>query len=668
MKTLLRFFIGFFLLIACTAQRQPAGHIPITSVITTQTEALTSTAYPAFLSNYARLFLHSLAQEIPLCSIPENYVPGDRLMRQFPIGILRDSIFCITGFLEVKQGFRLEKLKKLGIYFTQGNELFSTAYIPLYAICDFLKLQGIVRFELTRRTDLLLNVARPAVNAQIILDPIAGTRQYDGNGVIIGLVDYGFDYTHPDFYDSTGTIYRIKRVWEQTKTGNTPARFPYGRELANKTAILAAGTDTEQETHGTHVAGIASGSGSGTQYYGLAPAADIVMVSTNRTDAGIADGLKYIADYAAATNKPCVINFSLGSSMGPHDGTSAFDRLCEREARPGLLFTGSAGNQGNKPIYLGYSFAENMDTVIKSAIFPLIAGEQIIADIWGIPGTRFSAGIALMDTLLQQEIGKTPLVMTGDSAVSSFKIKADSTLAIIQIAAETGKYNHKPTLMVQIDLSGALPSSVIPILKIGASTPTQISCWLIGGIFNNLHQPAEFLSGSDTHTISEIGGTGKAIISAGAFCTKNQWTDVTGKYYEYGPLAIMGDIAYFSAKGPTADGRIKPDISCPGYGVVSAFSHFFTGNYPPLYYRVLEKGFNNSIYYWGILQGTSEAAPIVAGTLALWLQKNPMLTPDEAKRVVHETAVPGGNVPLPNNTWGWGILNAGKGLSVLRQK
>ncbi|MGL4292864.1 MAG: S8 family serine peptidase [Bacteroidales bacterium] len=668
MKRFLHFFI-ILLFTGCIATHRPSGHhIPITSVITSQTEAFSSTAYPSFLSNYARLFIHTLNQEIPLCSIPEKYIPSADIMKQFPTGILKDSIFCISGFLEVESGFKLKQLKELGIFFTQSDELFSSAMIPLHSLCKFLQLKGIIRFELTRKAEFHLDVARPAVNAQLLLRPIAQNRAYTGKGIIMGIVDYGFDYTHPDFYDSTGSIYRISRVWEQINPGTPPDIYSYGNELIQKDAILNAGTDTKTETHGTHVAGIAAGSGAGTQYYGLAPDAEIVLVSTNRTDTGIADGLRYIADYARQQNKPCVINFSLGSSIGPHDGTSSFDRLCDHMIQPGLLFTGSVGNDGNLPIYLEADFpkANNSDTVSLSGMIPNKSTNQMIADIWGQPGKDFSAAVILIDTLSGKHIGSTTSISSTTGKVFSFNLGRDSTLVVIQIAGEINKYNQKPTIMVQVNITSNLPQSYIPVLKISSGQVCSISTWLSYGTFSNLNQASPFQKGSTTNTVSEIGGTGKSIISAGAFCTKKDWISTDMKAYSYGPAAILGEVAYFSSSGPTADGRIKPDISCPGYGVVSAFSHFFNGTYPPAYYRVKQVQFPNQNYFMGILQGTSEAAPIVAGTIALWLQEKPDLTFEEARQIIRDTAIPASSSPLPDNRWGWGILNAGRGMDKLK--
>ena len=179
--------------------------------------------------------------------------------------------------------------------------------------------------------------------------------------------------------------------------------------------------------------------------------------------------------------------------------------------------------------------------------------------------------------------------------------------------------------------------------------------------------PDQYINGSTTHTVNEIGGTGKSMLTAGAVCTKTNWTSTDGSGYHYAPCAVLGQIANFSSLGPTSDGRIKPDITCPGYGVVSAFSRFLDAQYPPQYYRVTSVPFNGNQYYFGILQGTSTSAPILAGTIALWLEEFPNLTIGEVKQIFNSTSLPAPSGTLPNNTWGNGILNAQGGMNYLKQ-
>jgi serine protease AprX len=95
--------------------------------------------------------------------------------------------------------------------------------------------------------------------------------------------------------------------------------------------------------------------------------------------------------------------------------------------------------------------------------------------------------------------------------------------------------------------------------------------------------------------------------------------------------------AHFSSRGPTADGRIKPDVSAPGVAVTSPRAGTSSD------YRVMS--------------GTSMAAPFVAGVALLMRDAAPSLTPDQVKTALRATAVDWG-VPGADNDYGAGRLDA----------
>ncbi|RME44029.1 MAG: peptidase S8, partial [Caldilineae bacterium] len=94
-------------------------------------------------------------------------------------------------------------------------------------------------------------------------------------------------------------------------------------------------------------------------------------------------------------------------------------------------------------------------------------------------------------------------------------------------------------------------------------------------------------------------------------------------------------IAWFSSRGPSPWGKIKPDVSAPGVNVLSTLPG---GAY-------------------GTASGTSMAAPHVAGVAALLRQADPALSYTDTFRLITETTQPLGD-PHPNNTYGWGLVNA----------
>ena len=102
-----------------------------------------------------------------------------------------------------------------------------------------------------------------AVGATPVYDGLWLPQAYTGDGVVVGVMDIGFDVTHPTFYDSTATKYRISAFWDQLDPETDTSRLPVGREYRGTDAIIGKGhsTDGLQQTHGTHTAGIAAGSG-----------------------------------------------------------------------------------------------------------------------------------------------------------------------------------------------------------------------------------------------------------------------------------------------------------------------------------------------------------------------------------------------------------------------
>src|SRR5688572_9768211 len=141
-------------------------------------------------------------------------------------------------------------------------------------------------------------------------------QAYDGSGVVIGIIDEGIDFTHPDFRNTDGTT-RIKYVWDQTieATVFVPQPFGYGKEF------IGSQIDTSTEhydgvfSHGSHVTGTACGNGLAlNNYKGVAPKADIIVVKMNLSTSddnflsSLVDAVRYVFDKADSLGKPAVIN------------------------------------------------------------------------------------------------------------------------------------------------------------------------------------------------------------------------------------------------------------------------------------------------------------------------------------------------------------------------
>lgn len=184
------------------------------------------------------------------------------------------------------------------------------------------------------------------------------TQAYTGKGVIVGIIDIGFDLTHPTFYASDGKTYRIKRFVDNEKDADTTTghAIPLGREYRTEEEILGVqhSADYQSAQHGTHVLGIAAGSGYGTPYQGMAPDADICAVAidlvTDYTANPESPEFKYIFDYADEQAKPCVINYSMGAGYDPKNFAKAEEAI-RKMLGPGHIIVAGAGNSGPSPYY-----------------------------------------------------------------------------------------------------------------------------------------------------------------------------------------------------------------------------------------------------------------------------------------------------------------------------
>jgi minor extracellular serine protease Vpr len=592
-----------------------------------------------------------------------------------------NNILYANSFLLTSDNYEPSELEKYGFLSGSQSGQIITGLIPIDSIIEISKSDLIKYIQIGEPAKPLMDAARAATWVDDVHSGTGLPQSYFGNGVVVGVIDIGFNYTHPNFYDGTGSNnYRIKRVWEQNGAGTPPNGFSYGRELTTQTAILNAQTDSVNESHGSHVTGIAAGAGGGggNTYLGVAPQSDIVLVGTNMTSTSIGDGIAYIMNYATSVGKPCVINMSIGGHIGPHDGTSTFDQYCDGVIGQGKILVGSAGNEGADPLYIGKTFTSSDNTLYSFVQFPSSSngtnGKTII-DIWGNPNQNFQVAVNVYNTNTNSFEDWTPYLAANSSSTNNYTLYDDDTFipdaCTVYITTEINALNNKPRALITIDHTAQDDSYRWAMIEIIATTG-QTKMWAAtgGAQFTNASKPSPWLTGSTNSTVGEIGGTGNNIISVGAYTSKNSWTALNGSGQSNG--ASNGAIAYFSSKGPTADGRTKPDITAPGNVIMSSVNRF-DSNYPSSSNDVVSgitNGTNN--WYFAKMQGTSMASPMVTGVLALWLEAYPNLTPTQAKTLLKDNAWTDsftGTIPVNgSNTWGWGKIDAQFGLIDLLTK
>lgn len=505
---------------------------------------------------------------------------------------------------------------------------------------------------------------------------------YSGTGTIVGIVDIGFQSDNPNFYKMDGSQTRIKRWWHQSdKSGVSPAGYGYGSEFSAISSILNGRDD--DGFHGTHVGGIAAGSGyttPGLKYRGMAPDADLVFVTIkygNDSLGGsglgdyivgnpsILDGFDYIFKYAKSVNKPAVCNLSWGMHTGPHDGNSLFDKAIESLTGDGKIICGSAGNDGGNELHISGNL--NNDTVYTFAVDRSrrdYKNENVYFDVWGAEGKQIGINISIFDTL-GNFIVASPFSYSNQGYIYKKLISKGTDSFWYTITANPAFVNNgKPEITAIVETNNSQKLRI----RVGftgegvfhAWNSGQAYRWTSGSFLSSVkgnNYSGKYLSGTQQYSVVENGGTGKSMITAGSYVARKEWTDFNGKYHAHNWLNV-GEISGFSSRGPTVDGRIKPDICSPGQNIVSSanyrtFAGWMEENSP------FKSSFLGKDQYWTLASGTSMAAPNVAGIVALLLQVNPKASVSEIRDVIQSTAIRDNFTGTDSNmNYGYGKINA----------
>lgn len=553
-------------------------------------------------------------------------------------------------------------LKKNGGYGVTYAGGYLTARVPLDRIEEIALSPDVVKIVPSRILKPLLDVSRKSIKAELAESGTGLPRPVTGSDVIVGIVDTGIDYTHPDFKNPDGST-RILSIWDQTILGTPPEGYEYGAEC--DVDSINAGTCKEVDTgdsfsHGTHVAGITAGSHS--TFRGIAPQAMYVIVKTIYTEGAVIDGVDYIFRLAQKYNKPAVVNLSLGGDYGPHDGTGELAQSLAGLLGPGQIIVSAAGNSGGMLIHASDNVATEEWFVFDIEQDNTLAGVEIWYD--GADTLDFAiAGLKQTNQLCN----KTPFLPPGQSGqytISCGSLNCGTVYLDTTTVSYSGNGDRSVSIVLQSpsqneSLSkcrwalGVEPNNTDPgggsfdawiITGNGEFTPVLLPIEL-GGIYSK--------TGDDEKTISNPADHPR-IIAVGSYTTKTTWHSKNGNDYTCEPDCHLNDISYFSAKGPTRDGRIKPDITAPGEWIASAKSSDV--NVPPK--LVLSDGEHF------ILAGTSMASPHVTGAVALMLDMNPTLTPEDVLSELRSGAdTDSFTGSVPNNDWGWGKLNVYNVLS-----
>ena len=571
-----------------------------------------------------------------------------------------------TAFITINTN--VTSWEKLGITPINKDSNTTTARLTANEIKALAKEEGVEYVQLTSKVAPTLDVARKETGMNDVHNGVSLSQPYTGKGVVVGIVDAGFDYMHSAFRNPEDGSLRIKRVWEQSRTASldgakAPEKFGYGIELNTPEQISASGADIQNYSHGSHVAGIAAGNDDyeNGKYIGNAPDADIVLVAfdtSENSSADICNGIQYIFDYADEVGKPCVVNLSLANHDGPHDGTSTFDTMTDQMQKAGRLIVGAAGNFRKDKFHIDRTFSSADDKPLNTLVsFKMDTAKYPggIIDIWGEKGTEFSVELSAYSLLNKSKAESTTVYPAEGVSDVEFKRYMTGTW---KVASEISPLNGKPHVVLTSAIKSVRNNYAV-LLTITPKNGGRVNVWADDSYLGLESKDIEGMSEPDasSSTLGEIGGTGKKILTVGAYTTRVDFTTPT---YKATINENLNDLSSFSANGPTADGRIKPEVTAPGCLIVSAASNYDNSGNLVLCEEHSSYDRNNIYAY---MQGTSMSSPFVAGVVATWLQAYPELTPEQLHEIIQATSRKDSYTSTEaDSNWGYGKINPMDGL------
>lgn len=585
----------------------------------------------------------------------------EKLSAQYPVYRMNGK-YILSMIAKVNAEFDATVLEPHEIVMGSRIGNIVTLKLPLDKINVLASLQGVEMAEIAGKVQPHLDRAVKDARADSVHMGINLPQAYTGKDVYIGVTDWGFDYTHPMYYDTSMTQTRIAAAWDQWKqSGPNPAGFDYGTEYNTPNALLSAGSDTANVYsygyHGGHVAGIAGGGGAGTAFRGVAFEAEFLF-TTFLIDAGaVLDAYQWMHQKAVAAGKRLVINQSWGLYyMGNLDGTSMLSQAIDDYSDQGVVFASSAGNNGDVNFHIKKTFAND---VLKSKVDfysysanPNMWGQSITA--WGEPGKSFSIGMevtAVNNALLNQTVYFDSETTT--DYIDTFLVVNTSDTIFYNLSMEQANpANQRPHARFRIKNTH---TNLRVVLKATAEDGT-VHFWNVTELSNgvgNWGMPFSVSSsgttfGDKNYSIGEPSCT-ESVISVAAHSSLYNLPSGT---------PTGGAIAGFSSFGPTLDERQKPDISAPGVNVCSAVSSYTDNSFS----ATATISFAGEDYKFTRISGTSMSSPMVAGVIALILDANPYLMPWQVKEIIRETARTDsytGVIPAEGSMrWGAGKIDA----------
>ncbi len=456
-----------------------------------------------------------------------------------------------------------------------------------------------------------------------------------GKGTIVGIIDSGIDYTHPDFRNEDGTS-RVLFLWDQTRNGNPPPGFKKGVEYNNSQLNTALSNKEPQSVipnldengHGTAVAGVAAGNGrqSRGREKGAAPEASLIVVKLgNRSFARTTEvmrAIKYIFDKAQELNMPVSVNLSFGTNNGSHDGQSLFETYIDSMSEEWKsVICVATGNEGSAAHHYSDKIAQGQTINVEFAASGNLS--KIYMTLWK----------NFVDTFTFELVspgGKTTGVILPRERYSFANL--DGVYISVFYSLPTHYTQGQEVLFLFDGRGSEIQQGIWKLIVKGEQVVDgRFDIWL--PTLEDVTNDTAFSRPSINTTLT-LPSTSSNVISVGGYDAR------------------IGSIADFSGRGYTrSDIYVKPDLVAPAIDILTTRSG---GGYDSF-------------------SGTSMAAPFVTGAAALMMEwgivkgNDPFLYGQRVKAFLQKGAERDPNITYPNTLWGYGKLCLGNSMNLLAE-
>lgn len=535
----------------------------------------------------------------------------------------------------------------------------------------------IVRLTAAKRLRPFLQKARQVTGVDRVHAGDNLNTPFTGKGIIIGVIDQSFEFKHMGFLDENGKS-RIKMIWDRSKDLEkdiqSKAAPVYNVDALTKTHE----TYDPGSGHGTHVTNIAAGSKHpDNPYYGVAPKADIVVIPSSFENTEIIEDIRAVKAYASREKKPWVVNLSLGSVIGPHDGSTDYDQAIDSMAQDkGGIVVGAMGNEGDQRFHAFSSFqpGETKQVFVhyeKDQDGNAKEDDITHIDFWGISEVN------------AEQFTVTPILAVKSSDEEQLKVKkfgADFWQKYLdqgEVWSEISQKNDRENHYIGVKMNklledlGSRYTKIILGVEITAKSTNTSDATLHGWIYTEEPNYAIFVKAKTDSKFESIQPDNLYIVGEGGASIPSAIG--VGSFTTYVPNKKSkekeGSRSTFSSNGPWLNPNYaKPAVMAPGASIMSALNKYAPGF--DQNNAAYSNQFNNKVYHYGYMEGTSMATPFVAGSIALWLEANPKLSAADVMDILKESSTKHADMEGEDwtPTYGYGLINVYEGLKLALKK